>query len=114
MDSIGQILAQERQRQEKTIEDVEKITKIRKKYLQAIEEEDFQTLPGRAYTVAFIRSYASCLGLDSDPLVSEFEAKTKPLPLKTEAPLWRKYLWKFLLVILAILIGYSILRWIQF
>lgn len=69
------ILAEERTRQEKTIKDVERATRIRGKYLQAIEEENFGILPGRAYTIAFIRSYASFLGLDSDPLVKEFEVK---------------------------------------
>lgn len=75
MDTIGMILAEERTRQEKTIKDVERATRIRGKYLQAIEEENFGILPGRAYTIAFIRSYASFLGLDSDPLVKEFEVK---------------------------------------
>jgi cytoskeletal protein RodZ len=78
MNPIGEVLSQERKRQEKTIKDAERATKIRGKYLQAIEDEDFNTLPGRAYTIAFIRGYASFLELDSDPLVNEFKVREEP------------------------------------
>ncbi|MGH2962613.1 MAG: helix-turn-helix domain-containing protein [Solirubrobacterales bacterium] len=69
---IGSILAETRKRHGIDIETVEERTKIRGKYLRALEDEEWDVLPGPAYTRGFIRAYAELLGLDSEVLVDEF------------------------------------------
>ena len=49
---------------------------IRFEHLEAIEERRFEDLPGRAYALGFLRSYATYLGLDADHLVARFKAET--------------------------------------
>jgi cytoskeleton protein RodZ len=70
--AVGSILRQARKRQGIDIDTVEERTKIRAKYLRALEEEDWDVLPGPAYARGFIRAYAELLGLDSEVLVEEF------------------------------------------
>src|SRR5687768_10574464 len=77
---IGAALREERERQGLTLEDLEARTKIRTRYLRALENEDWDILPGPAYVRGFLRTYASTLGLDAEDLVDdyreEFEAPT--------------------------------------
>ena len=47
------------------IDDVEQHTKVRAKYLRALENEEWSLLPGTAFTKGFLRSYADLLGLDA-------------------------------------------------
>ena len=49
---------------------------IRFEHLEALEERRFEDLPGRAYALGFLRSYATYLGLDADHLVARFKAET--------------------------------------
>jgi hypothetical protein len=69
MASIGTTLREERIRLGLGIDDVESETKIRAKYLMALEDERFEALPGTAYARAFLRDYAEQLGLDPQELV---------------------------------------------
>ena len=55
--------------------EVEARTKIRVKYLRAIESEEWDLLPGPVYTKSFLRGYGDFLGLDSRMLVEEFERR---------------------------------------
>jgi cytoskeleton protein RodZ len=77
---IGEALREERERQGLTLEDLGGRTKIRTRYLRALENEDWDILPGPAYVRGFLRTYASTLGLDAEDLVDdyreEFEAPT--------------------------------------
>ena len=70
---IGKVLKQARQEKGYSFEDVEEATKIRIKYLKALEEENFDTLPGYVYTIAFIKSYAKFLGLDGEELAFKYK-----------------------------------------
>ena len=72
MFEIGDTLREARLRQGLTIKDVEDTLKIRGKYLQALEQDDFEVLPGDTFVRAFLRSYASFLGLEADVLVAEY------------------------------------------
>src|SRR5919205_2720270 len=70
MASIGTTLREERIRLGLGIDEVEFETKIRAKYLMALEDERFEALPGTAYARAFLRDYAEQLGLDPQELVN--------------------------------------------
>jgi len=69
MASIGSTLREERIRLGLGIDQIEADTKIRAKYLMALEDERFEALPGTAYARAFLRDYAEQLGLDPQELV---------------------------------------------
>jgi helix-turn-helix protein len=61
-------------RQRLDIADVEQRTKIRAKYLRALENEEFGMLPGPTFVKTFLRTYAEMLGLDPHLLVAEYRA----------------------------------------
>lgn len=52
---------------------MEEATKIRTRYVEALENEDFDALPDRIYVQGFLKSYASFLGLDGEEIVREFK-----------------------------------------
>lgn len=64
-------------RHELDIADVEARTKIRAKYLRALENEEFAVLPGATTVRSFIRTYAELLGLDPHPLVEQFRQQSE-------------------------------------
>jgi cytoskeleton protein RodZ len=74
MASIGTTLREERIRLGLGIDQIEADTKIRAKYLMALEDERFEALPGTAYARAFLRDYAEQLGLDPQELVNRLNA----------------------------------------
>jgi cytoskeleton protein RodZ len=74
MPSIGETLREARMRQRLDIADVENRTKIRAKYLRALENEEFGMLPGPTFVKTFLRTYAEMLGLDPHVLVEEYRA----------------------------------------
>ena len=65
-------------RQRLDIADVEAKTKIRAKYLRALENEEFGMLPGPTFVKTFLRSYAEVLGLDPHRLVEDYRARYEP------------------------------------
>jgi cytoskeleton protein RodZ len=72
--NIGDTLREARMRQHLDIADVESRTKIRAKYLRALENEEFGMLPGPTFVKTFLRTYAEALGLDPQVLVEEYRA----------------------------------------
>jgi cytoskeletal protein RodZ len=74
MPSIGETLREARMRQRLDIADVEERTKIRAKYLRALENEEFGMLPGPTFVKTFLRTYAEQLGLDPHVLVEAYRA----------------------------------------
>lgn len=78
MFEIGTSLRQARQHRALEIADVERETRIRAKYLNALEEERFDVLPAVAYVRGFLRTYAEFLGLDGNLLVDEFNQRFAP------------------------------------
>jgi cytoskeleton protein RodZ len=70
-DGVGKKLREARTRRKLTLQEVETATRIRGRYLRAIESEDWGQLPGDVYARAFIRTYGSLLGLDGDRLAEE-------------------------------------------
>jgi cytoskeleton protein RodZ len=75
MPSIGETLREARMRQRLDIADVESRTKIRAKYLRALENEEFGMLPGPTFVKTFLRTYAEMLGLDPHVLVEAYRAQ---------------------------------------
>ena len=68
---VGNKLREARTRRRLGLQDVEAATKIRGRYIQAIENEDWDQLPGDTYARAFIRTYGGFLGLDGERLAEE-------------------------------------------
>jgi cytoskeleton protein RodZ len=79
MAEIGATLREARMRQRIDITDMEVRTKIRAKYLRALENEEWDLLPGPTYVRSFLRTYAEALGLDAKLLVEEFKLRSDPL-----------------------------------
>ncbi len=75
MFEIGNSLREARTRQGMAIAQVELATKIRGKYLRAIEEEQFDALPAEPYVKGFLRTYADFLGLDGQLYVDEYDSR---------------------------------------
>ncbi|NLT34702.1 MAG: helix-turn-helix domain-containing protein [Gaiellales bacterium] len=78
MIEIGNSLREARNRQGLSIRDAEDATKIRSKYLQAMEQDDFEVLPGPTFVMGFLRTYAAYLGLDADAVVEEYRNAYAP------------------------------------
>src|ERR1700740_2083566 len=75
MAEIGATLREARMRAQIDINEVETRTKIRAKYLRAIENEEWDLLPGPVYAKSFLRTYSDYLGLDSRMLTDEFKRR---------------------------------------
>jgi cytoskeleton protein RodZ len=75
MFEIGSSLREARLRQGLDFPEIEQATKIRAKYLHALEEEHFDLLPAQTYVKGFLRSYADYLGLDPQLYVDEFTSR---------------------------------------
>jgi cytoskeleton protein RodZ len=67
-EGLGKALREARNRRRLGLSDVEDATKIRTRFLRALENEEWDQLPGDAYARAFIRTYASHLGLDGEEM----------------------------------------------
>jgi helix-turn-helix protein len=76
--AIGDTLREARMRQKIDITEIEAKTKIRAKYLRAMENEEFDLLPGSTFAKSFLRTYADALGLDAHRLVEEYRAQYEP------------------------------------
>lgn len=75
MFEIGNSLRAARMHQKLELPQVERDTRIRSKYLRALEDEDFAVLPGHAYARGFLRTYADYLGLDGQRFLTEYNAR---------------------------------------
>jgi cytoskeleton protein RodZ len=75
MAEIGSTLREARMRARIDIGEVELRTKIRAKYLRAIENEEWDLLPGPVYAKSFLKTYGDYLGLDSRMLIDEFKRR---------------------------------------
>ena len=91
---LGETLRRARLSKNVTFEDAERVTRIRREYLEALEKEDFGRLPAPVYARGFLRSYAGYLGLDPGQLMPFFpvghveEPTLDPLPEVNEPRTW--------------------------
>src|SRR5271167_3729885 len=72
MPEIGETLRDARMRAHIDVSEIEAKTKIRAKYLRALENEEWSLLPGPTFVKSFLRTYAQALGLDGKALVEEY------------------------------------------
>jgi hypothetical protein len=75
MPEIGPTLREARMRARIDISEIETTTKIRAKYLRALENEEWDLLPGPTYVKTFLRTYAEALGLDAKLIVEEYKLR---------------------------------------
>lgn len=75
MARLGEALRAERERRGLSLDQAAEETRIREKFLRALESGDYQTLPGAVYTRGFLRNYANYLGLDPNDLITQFRAE---------------------------------------
>lgn len=73
MSGIGAALREARSRARIEIAQVESQTKIRAKYLRALENEEWELLPGPTYVKSFLRTYGDAVGLDGRALVADYK-----------------------------------------
>jgi|YNPMSStandDraft_2_1061718.scaffolds.fasta_scaffold00088_28 cytoskeletal protein RodZ len=85
MNSVGKILKKRREELNKTLSEISNETKISKRYLEALENDNFEEFPGEAYYIGFLRTYALALNLNPEELI-EFYKKLKlieePIPME--------------------------------
>ena len=77
---LGNTLRDERERQKLSVNDIEQGTSIRALYIEAIENGEYDKLPGEVYTRGFIKIYAKFLGLDGDEFSKQFTAEVHGAP----------------------------------
>ncbi len=75
LETVGQDLRTARQRKGEDLASVSRGLKIQKSHLNALEESNFDLLPGRTYAIGFVRSYARYLGLEAPKLVERYKAE---------------------------------------
>ena len=81
--NIGAALRATRQRTGRSLQDLSDITRIKRAYLEALEEMRLEDLPSRPFTIGYVRAYARALGLDAEAAVQRFKqdipGDTEPL-----------------------------------
>src|SRR2546423_14965618 len=75
MFAIGSSLKEARLRKGLDLASAAEATKIRSRHLQAVEDEQFDVLPGQAYVKGFLKTYADFLGLDGQLYVDEYSSR---------------------------------------
>ena len=127
MSELGKLLRKAREQRGYTLDDVQDITKIRKRYLEAIEEGDYKVLPGTFYARAFVKNYAETVGLDAEEVFRLYQRELPdPAAEAADQPIvkprrrsvrssdrWSKWgfrvlMWSFLLLIGAVVYTYVV------
>lgn len=74
----GELLERVRREKGLSLRDVENATKIRTRYLEGLEREDYSMLPDQVYVQGFLKTYANYLGLDGEGLAQDFRERRAP------------------------------------
>ncbi|MGO9309303.1 MAG: helix-turn-helix domain-containing protein [Spirochaetia bacterium] len=119
MESIGEKLRLARERNNLTIDQVARETHVAKRFLKALEDEDFAAFPGETYAMGFLRSYAEYLGLNAEELVGIYrniKIQEQPLPMnellesKPRLPPMRIIVFAVAAVLALAAVGYLVYR----
>jgi len=81
---FGEKFRKEREKKNFSLDDVASVTKIGTRMLQAIEEENFDRLPGGVFNKGFIRTYAKHLGMNDDKAVADYLARVRQTQVDTQ------------------------------
>lgn len=87
MGSFGERMQREREMRGITLEEIAESTKIGSRALRALEQEDFEKLPGGIFNKGFVRAYARYLGIDEEQAVTDFMAAEQAAQAKAEQAL---------------------------
>lgn len=79
-------LARFRKRAGVSLEEIADTTKISSRFLQAIEGEQFEQLPGGIFSTSYLRQYAAAIGYDEDALVAYYNQKMNPAEPISKGP----------------------------
>jgi cytoskeleton protein RodZ len=119
LETVGQDLRAARLRRGDDLASVSRALKIRKDHLEALEEDRFEQLPGRAYAIGFVRSYADYLGIDPVQCVERFKQEIAgrsddALPAASlpgiEEDRQLPHGWLIIAAVVVVLVGYGIYR----
>lgn len=72
-ESLGDFLKRHRQAMGKTLDDISRVTRIQKYFLEALENNEHTVIPGRTFARGFLRAYANEIGLDSEECLMQYE-----------------------------------------
>lgn len=89
MSELGNRLKEAREAKGYSLEDLQEITKIQKRYLQGIEEGNYSMMPGKFYVRAFIKQYAEAVGLEPEEIFHEYQHEIPQTTSTEEIPLSR-------------------------
>ena len=115
LESVGQDLRKAREKRGEELEHISRLLKIRRDYLALLEEGAADSLPGRAYAIGFVRSYATYLGLDGNEYVERLKAEIagrgdnkEPQPSAAPPPEWTRLQGQWILgALLAVALLYA-------
>ncbi|MDK2820542.1 MAG: hypothetical protein PWP31_507 [Clostridia bacterium] len=118
MANVGEILREARQEKAISLREAEEATKIRLKYLEALENGEYDQIPGRVYAQGFLRNYAKYLGLNVSELINQFKEEYPPeeekiieeLTTSVPAPSLKKS--KILFIILGVFLILWSMNWL--
>lgn len=82
MSDLGELLRKARNEHGLTLDDIQETTKIRKRYLEAIESGDHTVLPGAFYVRAFVKNYSEAVGLDPDEVLRLYQHEIPAGPVE--------------------------------
>ena len=85
-EKIGDVLREAREAIDASLDDISALLKIRSDHLQALENDDFERLPGSVYAIGFIRTYATHLGLNAGELIERYKAAVAVPHLEDQGP----------------------------
>jgi hypothetical protein len=120
MRELGELIRSAREAKGITLEQAAAETRIRRAYLDAMEDGDLRIFPGTAYATGFLRNYATYLGLNADEVIQTFHAMSPTASGITIAPATtvgvermrrrsrRKIMWTTITVCLVLVCGYAV------
>lgn len=82
MSELGALLRRAREEKSLSLDDIQEITKIRKRYLQAIESGDYSVLPGTFYVRAFVKNYSEAVGLEPEEVLRLYQHEIPAAPVE--------------------------------
>jgi len=82
MSELGALLRRAREERNLSLDDIQELTKIRKRYLEAIESGDYRVLPGTFYVRAFVKNYSEAVGLEPDEVLRLYQHEIPAAPIE--------------------------------